>query len=75
MAISNWTSPQQSRIASVLLEVNQLKDLTTYVQNIEDELQKYNELRGAMTLTVSFPSFFFFSNSHLLVYSRCVKND
>ena len=60
MAISDWTYPQQSMMASVLLEVDQLKALTTYVQNIEDELQKHNELRGAMALAVSFPSFPFF---------------
>lgn len=54
IAISDWTYPQQSMMASVLLEVDQLKALTTYVKNIEVELQKHNELRGAMALAVSF---------------------
>lgn len=52
IAISDWTYPQQSMMASVLLEVDQLKALTTYVKNIEEELQKHNELRGAMALAV-----------------------
>lgn len=51
--ISDWTYPQQSMVASVLLEVDQLKALTAYVKNIEEELQKHNELRGAMSLAVS----------------------
>lgn len=57
IAISDWTYPQQSMMASVLLEVDQLKALTTYVKNIEEELQKHNELRGAMALAVSFSDF------------------
>lgn len=52
IAISDWTYPQQSMMASVLLEVDQLKALTTYVKNIEEELQKHNEFRGAMALAV-----------------------
>ncbi|KAL8747875.1 MAG: hypothetical protein Q9184_007542 [Pyrenodesmia sp. 2 TL-2023] len=40
-------------VASVLLEVDQLKALTTYVKNIEAELQKHNELRGPMSLAFS----------------------
>lgn len=51
--ISDWTPPQQSMVASVLLEVDQLKALTTYVKNIEEELQKHNELRGPMSLAFS----------------------
>lgn len=57
IAISDWTYPQQSMMASVLLEVDQLKALTTYVKNIEEELQKHNELRGAMALAVRFSDF------------------
>ncbi|KAI4193304.1 MAG: hypothetical protein LQ346_003960 [Caloplaca aetnensis] len=52
-AISDWTPPQQSMVASVLLEVDQLRALTTYVKNIEEELQKHNELRGPMSLAFS----------------------
>ncbi|KAL8926528.1 MAG: hypothetical protein Q9208_002855 [Pyrenodesmia sp. 3 TL-2023] len=51
--ISDWTPPQQSMVASVLLEVDQLKALTTYVKNIEEELQRHNELRGPMSLAFS----------------------
>ena len=51
--ITDWTPPQQSMVASVLLEVDQLKALSTYVKNIEDELEKHNELRAAMLLAVS----------------------
>ena len=52
--ITDWTPPQQSMVASVLLEVDQLKALSTYVKNIEDELEKHNELRAAMLLVVRF---------------------
>ena len=51
--ISDWTPPQQSMVASVLMEVDQLKALLAYVKNIEDDLQKHNELRSAMLLAVS----------------------
>lgn len=51
--INDWTPPQQSMVASVLMEVDQLKGLSTYVKNIEDELEKHNELRAAMLLAVS----------------------
>ncbi|KAL8657198.1 MAG: hypothetical protein Q9226_002157 [Calogaya cf. arnoldii] len=53
IVISDWTPPQQSMVASVLLEVDQLKALTTYVKNIEDELQRHNELRSPMLLAFS----------------------
>ncbi|KAL8681078.1 MAG: hypothetical protein Q9186_002790 [Xanthomendoza sp. 1 TL-2023] len=51
--ISDWTPPQQSMVASVLLEVDQLRALKTYVKNIEEELQKHNELRSPMLLAFS----------------------
>ena len=53
VTISDWTPPQQSMMASALLEVDQLKGLTAYVKNIEEELSKHNELRSVMVLTVS----------------------
>ena len=53
IVITDWKPPQQSMVASVLMEVDQLKGLTTYVKNIEDELEKHNELRAAMLLAVS----------------------
>lgn len=50
--INDWTPPSQSMVASVLMEVDQLTALTTYVTNVEDELQRHNELRPAMLLAV-----------------------
>lgn len=51
--ISDWTPPQQSLVASQLLEVDQLRALQAYVKGVEDELQKHNELRGPMMLAYS----------------------
>ena len=53
IVISDWTPPQQSMMASALMEVDQLKGLTAYVKNIEEDFQKHNELRSVMLLTVS----------------------
>lgn len=53
IVISDWTPPPQSMVASVLLEVDQLRALTAYVRNVEEELQRHNELRGAMLLAFS----------------------
>lgn len=55
VVINDWTPPQQSMAASALMEVDQLKGLLTYVKNVEDDLQKHNELRAAMLLAVSRP--------------------
>ncbi|OGM45962.1 Sec7 domain protein [Aspergillus bombycis] len=51
--ISDWAPPQQSMVASNLPEADQLKALRTYVKNVEDELQRHNELRPAMVLAFS----------------------
>lgn len=51
--INDWAPPQQSMFASQLLEVDQLKALQTYVSNVENELQKHNELRSLMLLAFS----------------------
>ena len=48
--ISDWSPPAQSMMASQLLEVDQLRALTAYVKNVEEELRKHNELRGPMVL-------------------------
>ncbi|KAI9825172.1 MAG: hypothetical protein M1819_000577 [Sarea resinae] len=48
--ISDWTPPPQSMTASALLEVDQLKALSTYVKNVEEELRRHNDLRAPMTL-------------------------
>ncbi|KKK21678.1 hypothetical protein ARAM_006220 [Aspergillus rambellii] len=51
--ISDWSPPQQSMMAATLGEADQLKGLQTYVKNVEDELQRHNELRPAMILAFS----------------------
>jgi Sec7 domain/Pleckstrin homology domain len=51
--INDWNPPQQSMMASQLLEVDQLRNLQAYVKNVEDDLQKHNELRPAMLLAFS----------------------
>ncbi|OJD23438.1 hypothetical protein ACJ73_05206 [Blastomyces percursus] len=48
--ISDWTPPQQSMMASTLPEKDQLATLRKYVKHVEEELQRHNELRAAMTL-------------------------
>ena len=40
-------------MASALPEDEQLKALQTYVKNVEEELQRHNELRPAMILAFS----------------------
>jgi hypothetical protein len=52
--ISDWTPPVQSMMASQLMEVDQLRQLNAYVQNVEIELHKHNELRPLMGMAVSF---------------------
>lgn len=54
ITINDWKFPPQSMVASVLLEDEQLKALSTYVKSIEEDLQKHNELRSPMLLAVSF---------------------
>jgi hypothetical protein len=51
--ISDWTPPVQSMMASNLMEVDQLRALTNYVFNVEEELKRHNELRGLMGGSVS----------------------
>lgn len=53
ITITDWSPPQQSMMASTLLEIDQLKQLITYVLKIETELQRHNELRGPMLLAFS----------------------
>lgn len=52
MTISEWCAPQQSMMASQLMEVDQLRNLQAYIQNVETELGKHNELRPAMQLAL-----------------------
>lgn len=53
ITISDWTPPTQSMRASNLMEQDQLTTLLTYVDGIEEELQKHNQLRSPMLLAVS----------------------
>lgn len=53
ITISEWTPPTQSMRASNLMEQDQLRTLAAYVQGIEDELTKHNQLRSSMLLAVS----------------------
>lgn len=46
--ISQWSPPVQSMMASQLMEVDQLKALTAYVQAVEDDLDRHNALRQPM---------------------------
>lgn len=54
--ISEWSPPVQSMMASNLMEVDQLRALTNYVANVEDELKRHNELRALMGGAVSLPA-------------------
>ncbi|KXT16037.1 hypothetical protein AC579_7098 [Pseudocercospora musae] len=51
--IHEWQPPSQSMMASQLMEVDQLKQLTAYVQASEEELEKHNELKHAIELAFS----------------------
>lgn len=51
--IHDWVPPQQSLMASVLLECDQLHALSAYVTKLESELEQHNELRGPMQLAFS----------------------
>jgi hypothetical protein len=50
--INEWQPPSQSMMASQLMEVDQLRQLTAYVKGSEDELEKHNELKTAIELAV-----------------------
>jgi hypothetical protein len=51
--INEWQPPSQSMMASQLMEVDQLRQLTAYVKGSEEELEKHNELKTAIELAVS----------------------
>ncbi|KXT03156.1 hypothetical protein AC578_7692 [Pseudocercospora eumusae] len=53
VVIHEWQPPSQSMMASQLMEVDQLKQLTAYVQASEEELEKHNELKHAIELAFS----------------------
>lgn len=51
--IHEWQPPSQSMMASQLMEVDQLRQLTAYVTESEKELQTHQELKHAIELAVS----------------------
>ena len=51
--LSDWSPPTQSMMASNLMEVDQLRALTSYVKNVEEELGHHNDLRAPMLIAVS----------------------
>ncbi|KAF2641269.1 hypothetical protein P280DRAFT_399270 [Massarina eburnea CBS 473.64] len=51
--LSDWRPPVQSMMASNLMEVDQLRALTDYVKNVEDELTRHNDLRAPMLIAFS----------------------
>lgn len=50
--IQEWTQPSQSMMASQLVEEDQLKALQTYVDNVEEELARHNELKDGIEIAV-----------------------
>ncbi|KAF1977033.1 hypothetical protein BU23DRAFT_318197 [Bimuria novae-zelandiae CBS 107.79] len=51
--LNDWSPPTSSMMASNLMEVDQLRALTDYVKNIEEELSRHNELRAPMLIAYS----------------------
>lgn len=56
VTLSDWSPPTSSMMASNLMEVDQLRALSDYVKNIEEELSHHNELRAPLLITVCLPS-------------------
>jgi hypothetical protein len=52
--ISEWRPPASSMVSSVLMEVDQRKALQAYVDAVEDDLKKHNDLRSLMGSAVSY---------------------
>ncbi|EMD00315.1 hypothetical protein BAUCODRAFT_373376 [Baudoinia panamericana UAMH 10762] len=51
--IAEWQPPSQSMMASQLLEVDQLRQLTEYVNGVEGELERHGELKHVIDLAYS----------------------
>ena len=56
VTLSDWSPPASSMMASTLMEVDQLRALTDYVKNIENELSHHNELRAPLLIAVRITS-------------------
>jgi hypothetical protein len=48
--INDWKPPAASMLPSQLLEIDQLRSLSAYVASVENELERHNELRSAVSL-------------------------
>ncbi|OMP85889.1 PH and SEC7 domain-containing protein C11E3.11c [Diplodia seriata] len=53
VVLSDWTPPSQSMMASNLMEVDQHKALSAYVKNVEEEMQRHQELRAPLMIAFS----------------------
>ena len=53
IALAEWKPPQQSQLASNLREEQQLEAIRKYVNSVEEELAKHNELRSGLYLAFS----------------------
>ncbi|KAB2576337.1 SEC7-like protein [Lasiodiplodia theobromae] len=53
VVLSDWTPPTQSMMASNLMEVDQHKALSAYVKNVEEEMQRHQELRAPLMIAFS----------------------
>ncbi|KAK4553410.1 hypothetical protein LTR86_009467 [Recurvomyces mirabilis] len=51
--IMDWQPPSQSMMASQLMEIDQLAQLTAYVENVEKDLERHNDLKHAIELAYS----------------------
>jgi hypothetical protein len=51
--IADWKPPAASMLPSQLLECDQLRSLKAYVAQVENELERHNELRSAVNLAFS----------------------
>jgi len=69
--ITDWQPPSQSMMASQLMEVDQLRSLQTYVDNVEAELETHNELKHAIELAVSYYLVFLYS---LVSYANKIRS-
>lgn len=68
VSILEWEPPSQSMMASQLMEVDQLRQLTAYVKGQEEELERHNELKHAIELAVSLFPFLHIQNVSYLLF-------
>jgi hypothetical protein len=64
--IADWKPPAASMLPSQLLECDQLRSLKAYVAQVENELERHNELRTAVNIA--------FSNHHGQNWNKVTSN-